>query len=176
MKRATEAAQAPDDSVAGSAAAGERRPGLRAAGLAASRLAAPIVASRGGGALARLKAEWGTIAGVEFAAASWPEALGRGGVLRLLAAPARALELQHRTPLLIERINLFFGRPVVARIALVQGPLPLPPARPKRHLEPPAPADAAALERQLAAVEDAELRAALNGLGRAVIGAERRDR
>ena len=46
--------------------------------------------------------------------------------------PAAALELQHRAPLLIERVNLFFGRPAVTRLILVQGPLPLSaaPSRP----------------------------------------------
>jgi len=91
-------------------------------------------------------------------------------------APAQALELQHRTPLLIERINLFFGRPVVTRIALVQGPLPLPPAPPKPVFEPPSPQETAGLERQVAAVADTELRAALIGLGRAMIGAAPRRR
>jgi hypothetical protein len=158
-----------------SSPAGERRPGLRAAGLAGSRLAAPILARRGGGALARMKAEWAAIAGAEIAAVTWPSALGRGGALRLLAAPARALEVQHRTPLLIERINLFFGRPVVERIALVQGPLPIASAPSRPIISAVAPSEAAALERQLATVEDAELRAALNRLGCAVIGANRRD-
>ena len=177
MKRATGTAQTPDgDTLPASAPAGERRPGLRAAGLAASRLAAPIVAARGGGVLARLKAEWPAVAGAETAAATWPTALGRGGVLRLLVAPAQALELQHRTPLLIERINLFFGRPAVTRIALVQGPLPLPPERPRPVSEPPSPQETAGLERQVAAVADTELRAALIGLGRAVIAADRRRR
>jgi len=173
MRRATDTDQTGESgaTVPGSAATDERRPGLRAAGLAASRVAAPVAARRGGGVLARMKVDWAAIAGAEFAAASWPLALARGGVLRLLAAPAQALELQHRAPVLLERINLFFGRPVVTRIALVQGPLPVPAAPSHPHIAPiPAP-DAAALERQLAAVEDAELRAALKGLGHAVIGA-----
>jgi hypothetical protein len=123
-----------------------------------------------------MKAEWAGISGAEVAAVSWPEALGRGGVLRLLAMPAQALQLQHRAPILIERINLYFGRPVVARIALVQGPLPLAATAPKPAIAPLAATDAAALERQLAAIEDSGLRAALTRLGRAVIGAERRNR
>ncbi|HEX3537561.1 MAG TPA: DciA family protein [Stellaceae bacterium] len=178
MKRATDADQANNggDSLARSGATGERRPGLRAAGLAASQVAAPIVSKRGGGVLARMKAEWAAVAGAEVAAASWPEALGRGGVLRALVAPVQALELQHRAPLLIERINLYFGRPVVVRIVLLQGPLPLATAVAKPAIPPPAAADSAALQRQLAVIEDTELRAALNRLGRAVIGAERRNR
>jgi hypothetical protein len=176
MADARDTPHTPDeDSPAAATGLGERRPGLRAAGVAASRLAAPIVARRGGGALARLKAEWAAIAGAEFAGGSWPESLGRGGILRLSAAPAQALEIQHRSPLLIERINLFFGRPAVARIAIVQGPLPLPAKPPQPPPTTPARQDVAALERQLTAVEDTYLRAALNGLGRAVLGAERRD-
>jgi hypothetical protein len=178
MKRATDTEQvaAGGDTVAGSGPTGERRPGLRAAGIAASRLAVPIVTKRGGGVLARMKAEWPAIVGAETAAASWPEALGRGGVLRLLVVPAQALELQHRAPLLIERINLYFGRPVVLRIALMQGPLPLVPTAAKPAVTPLAATDTAALQQQLASVEDTELRAALNRLGSAVIGAERRNR
>jgi hypothetical protein len=152
--------------------AGERRPGFRAAGASLARIVAPIVARHGGGVLARLKAEWTAIVGPELAAATWPEALARGGTLKLRAAPAKALEVQHRTPLIIERINLFFGRAAVTRLALVQGPLPLPTPAPRRPAASPlAPAEAAALDRQLARVASPELRAALARLGRRVIGA-----
>jgi hypothetical protein len=160
--------------VTGSAASGERRPGFRAAGLAASRLAAPIIARHGGGILARLKAEWSTIAGPDLGDMSWPESLANG-ILKLRIAPARALELQHRAPLLIERINLFFGRAAVTRIVLVQGPLPLPPEPPRPRAEPLPATDSAALEYQVADFKDPELRAALAGLGRAVLSSGRRD-
>src|SRR6516164_10887193 len=102
----------------------ERYRRLLAVGVAASKLAAPIVAQRAGGILVRLKAEWAAIVGPEWAAVTWPTSLGRDGALKLRAASTAALELQHRAPLLIERINLFFGRSVVTRLALVQGSLP----------------------------------------------------
>src|ERR1700704_4650441 len=105
---------------------GERRPGLRAIGRAASRLAGPIVARHGGSVLARLKADWPFFVGADLAIATWPQALGRDGVLKLRVAAAIALELQHRAPLLIERINLYLGRSAISRLVLVQGPLPLP--------------------------------------------------
>lgn len=158
-------------SLARAGGAGERRPGFRAAGASLSRVVGPIVARHGGGVLARLKAEWTAIVGPDIAAATWPEALARGGTLKLRVAPAKALELQHRTPLVIERVNLFFGRDAVTRLALVQGPLPLPapirlpPGRPLRAGE------AAALDRQLAGIPSPELRDALNRLGRRVITA-----
>lgn len=152
--------------------AGERRPGFRAAGASLTRIVAPIVARHGGGLSARLKAEWAAIVGRELAAATWPESLARGGTLKLRVASVRALEVQHRAPLIIERINLFFGRPAVIRLALVQGPLPLPvPPRPTPPDRPLAPAEAAALDRQLAAVPSMELREALAQLGRRVIAA-----
>jgi hypothetical protein len=164
--------------LAGGAAAGEergsgRRPGFRAAGAAASRIVAPIVARHGGGVLARLKCEWAAIVGPQVAAVSWPESLARGGTLKLRVAPARALEIQHRAPLVVERINLFFGRDAVVRLALVQGPLPLAalaaaplPDRPLTSVEN------AALGRQIEPVASPELREALDRLGRRVIARE----
>ena len=151
----------------------ERRQGFRAVGVAASKLAAPIVAKRGGGILVRLKAEWAAIVGSDWAAVTWPTALGRDGALKLRTASGAALELQHRAPLLIERINLFFGRPVISRLALVQGPLPLalPPTGPV--LRPLAPSEVKALDAQLSEIAEPELRDALARLGRAVIGGER---
>ncbi|HVC54539.1 MAG TPA: DciA family protein [Stellaceae bacterium] len=158
--------------VQGVAREGERRPGLRAAGIAAARIAAPIVAKRGG-VLARLKAHWAEAAGDEFAAIAWPEALGRDGGLKLRVLPGFALELQHRAPLLIERITLFFGHAAVTRLALVQGPLPLA-AQPRPAA--PAPLSAAAqqsLDSRLAGITNPELRAALAGLGQLLPGGAR---
>jgi hypothetical protein len=151
--------------------AGERRPGFRAAGASLPRIVGPIVARHGGGILARLKSDWATIAGQELAENAWPEALQRGGTLKLRVASHKALELQHRAPLVIERINRFFGRDAVTRLALVQGPLPLPPATTARQSPRPlAAGEEGALGQQLAAVEDPELRQSLDRLGRAVLG------
>ncbi len=160
--------------IAGTPHEGERRPGMRAAGVAASRVAVPIVARRGGGALFRLKAEWAAVVGAELAALTWPESLGRDGALKLRVASHLAVELQHRAPLVIERINLFFGRGVVARLNLVQGPLPLA-APPATTLPPPLSAEEAkALDIRLGDIADPELRAALAGLGRLVLADARR--
>ena len=157
------------DSLSRPGGRGERPPGFRALGVAASRLAAPIIAGRGGGSLARLKAEWVAIVGPEWADLAWPDALGRGGVLRVRVLPAAALDLQHRAPLLLERINMFFGRTVATRLALVQGPLPLPPLA-RTTAPPPLSATAVeALDRSLAEVADPKLREALARLGRSVL-------
>jgi hypothetical protein len=154
----------------------ERRPGLRAVGPLASRLAAPVVARHGGGILARLKADWSAVIGADIAASSWPQALGRDGALKLRVAAATALELQHRAPLLIERINVYLGRPAVSRLVFVQGPLPLaPPARrspPRRR----GAGEAESIERQIAAIGDSELKAALERLGKSVASSASRRR
>jgi hypothetical protein len=164
----------PNDSLSLTAPAreSERRQGCLAVGVAVSKLTAPIVAKRGGGILVRLKAEWAAIVGADWAAVAWPSALGRDGVLKLRAAATAALELQHRAPLLIERINCFFGRFVVTRLALVQGPLPVdsPPSDPLLPLPMLVAGEAAALREQLSGIADPELRAALARLGVAVIG------
>ena len=98
--------------------------------------------------------------------------LGRTGVLKLRTASGAALEVQHRAPLLVERINGFFGRSAVTRLALVQGPLPLPSIPIGRLPRPLAPGEAKALEERLSDVADPELRGALARLGHAVIGRE----
>jgi hypothetical protein len=160
--------------VTGAPAESERRPGMRAVGIAAARLAAPIVARRGGGVLGRLKAEWTAVVGAELAALTWPAALGRDGALKLRVASYLALELQHRAPLVIERINLFFGRGVVARLVLVQGPLPLAASTAAAMPAPLAEEEAKTLELRLGDIADPELREALAGLGRLVLAGARR--
>ena len=151
-----------------------RQGGLRAAGIAASRVATPIVARHGGGVIGRLKAEWAAVVGTEFAAATWPEALGRDGALKIRVVSTFALDLQHRAPLVMERINLYFGRSAVTRLVLVQGTLPLA-ARPRPMPPLPLAAEAAkALDARLGEIADPELRAALAGLGQLVLAGKGR--
>ena len=76
-----------------------------------------------------------------------------------------AIEVQHQSNLIRERVNRFFGWPAVGQIALRQAPLG---ARPKPK---PPPADAAEAERiaaGLTTVVDEDLRIALGRLGAAV--------
>jgi len=157
---------------------GERRFGLRPAGEAASRVAAPIVALGGGGVLVRLKAEWSAVAGAELAAQTWPEKLGRDGALKLRVTPGFALDLQHRASLIIDRINVFFGRAAVTRLVLVQGTLPLANSGQRDSqmhppVSPPTGHTDGMLDSRLASVDDPELRAALAGLGELMLRASR---
>jgi hypothetical protein len=146
--------------------------GFRAVGAAVSKLTVPIIARRGGGILVRLKAEWAAIVGPDWAEVSWPATLGRDSVLKLRVAPGAALELQHRAPLIIERINLFFGRAVVTRLALVQGPLPLSSGLGRPVIRPLSHGEAEALDQRLSVIADPDLRTALAQLGRAVRGGQ----
>jgi hypothetical protein len=150
--------------------AGERGQGFRAVGISVSKLGAPILAKRGGGLLVRLKTNWPGIVGADWAGVSWPAAVGPDGSLKLRVAPTAALELQHRAPLVIERINIFFGRAAVTRLILVQGPLPLPTAP---GAPPPAADLVEALDERLYDITDPELRRALARLGHAVIATSR---
>jgi hypothetical protein len=84
--------------------------------------------------------------------------------------------LQHLEPLLVERVNSYFGYQAVARLHFKQGPLNTagePPAP-----EPP-PLDAreeAGLAACLDVVEDPDLKAVLESLGRSVITRGRKRR
>jgi hypothetical protein len=156
----------------------ERRGRVRALAAEVPRIAGAVL-GRHGFAEAQLVAQWPAIIGEEIARAASPEKLTfprgerREGTLHLRVAPALALEIQHREPVLLERINAFFGYRAVARLALRQGR----PSRNARPLPPrPRPLDGAAerhLDQRLADIEDAELRAALRRLGEAVMGDRR---
>jgi hypothetical protein len=151
--------------------------GLRALGAALPRIAAPILGKRGLAA-GRLVADWPAIVGAELADVAVPDRLSfphgerSGGTLRLKVAPSAALEIQHRAPLLIERINVALGYPAVARLSLVQAP---PPAR-RRPAPPPrrelGEAERRAIGRQVEKVVDPDLREALGRLGEAVAAAK----
>ncbi len=159
----------------GGADAQRGRGGLRPVAAAMTKITGPILGKRGLGE-AQIVTEWSSIMGAELADQTAPEKLSfppgerRHGTLRLRVAPGAATAIQHREPQIIERINSFFGYPAVARLALVQAPLKKrgpaapPPPRPLR------PDERARLDGRLAAVENPDLRAALDRLGRAVLG------
>jgi hypothetical protein len=152
-----------------------RRGGLRSLAGEVPRIAAAVLGKRGFGA-AQLIADWRSIVGAELAEKISPDRLSfppgerRDGTLRVRVAAGLAPEVQHRSPVIIERINGFFGYRAVARLVLVQGP----PARPGRPAPPrPRPLRAdeqGALDRRLAGIEDPTLREALRRLGEAVLG------
>ncbi|CAA0113168.1 Uncharacterised protein [Starkeya nomas] len=98
------------------------------------------------------------------------------GVLHVRVEGGFAIELQHDAPVVIERVNRYFGWRCIGRLALRQGPVPRPPVR-RVFVEP----DAAArgeieqrMARQAGAFEDPALAAALARLGALVVRDARR--
>lgn len=111
---------------------------------------------------------WGEIVGERYAKVSSPESIrfptGKktGGVLTLLVDGAHAPLIQHLTPLIVERVNRFFGHAAINRIVFRQGK---PPAtavpRPQRPDLRPVPKE---LGEGLREIADPELRACLESL------------
>jgi hypothetical protein len=87
---------------------------------------------------AAILTDWAAIAGPELASYTAPERLKwprktagaadvaseKGALLILRVAGARALEVDHLRPRLIERINAAFGYRAVSEIRIIQAPLP----------------------------------------------------
>ncbi len=84
-----------------------------------------------------------------------------GAVLILRVDGPRAIEVQHRSGQILERVNSHFGYRAVAEMRILQAPVR---RKPKRAPKPPRPIDASALAAP-AEIEDRGLRAALTRLG-----------
>ena len=110
---------------------------------------------------------WSEIVGERYAKVSSPESIrfpaGRktAGVLTLLVEGAHAPLMQHLTPLIIERVNRFFGYQAVDRLVFRQGRAPSGPEPVKRPALRPVPKELGEGLRQIA---DPELRACLESL------------
>ena len=110
---------------------------------------------------------WGEIVGERYAKASCPESIkfpaGKkaGGVLTLLVEGAHAPLIQHLTPMIVDRVNRFFGYAAINRIVFKQGKIPAPAARPQRPQLRPVPKE---LGEGLREIADPELRACLESL------------
>jgi len=78
----------------------------------------------------------------------------------------RALEIQHSSTVILERVNRFFGWSAVGKIALRQAPLSRPARR--KTKKPPSEAAIAEQARELDTVDDESLRTALARLGASI--------
>ena len=120
---------------------------------------------------------WHEIVGDRYAGVTAPESIrfppGKrsDGVLNLVVEGAHAPMIQHVVPVIMERVNRFFGYPAVARVQFRQGMVQV--ARSKARTAPPSlrpiPAD---LGDSLREVADPELRAVLEGLARGLAARE----
>ena len=110
---------------------------------------------------------WAEIVGERYARVSSPESIrfptGKkfGGVLTLLVEGAHAPLIQHLTPLIVERVNRFFGYAAINRIVFRQGKPPAPAPKPERLQLRPVPKE---LGEGLREIADPELRACLESL------------
>lgn len=132
--------------------------------------------ARQGFASRELVTRWAEIAGADVAAHSeplkiqWPRPVEgqpqEPATLILRVEGPMALEIQHTSDVILERVNRFLGWHAVGRIALRQAPLTR--KSPARTAQGP---DAASIEKVaagLTAVEDDGLRRALARLGAAI--------
>ena len=129
-----------------------------------------------GFAARELVTRWAEIAGPEISAHSeplkiqWPRPVEgqpqEAATLVLRVEGPMALEIQHASDVILERVNRYFGWSAVGRIALRQAPL-------SRRKSPtasraPDPESVAEVAETLSSVEDEELRAALARLGASI--------
>jgi hypothetical protein len=128
--------------------------------------------ARQGFAAVDVVTHWEEIVGAELAGRTepvrlvWPQRDDpfSTGVLTIRVEGAYAIELQHMTPVVIERVNRYFGWRCVGRIAIRQGPVTRHGKSPDLPLEPDA-ETVAQVERDLGAFEDKGLKSALARLG-----------
>lgn len=129
-----------------------------------------------GFAARELVTRWGEIAGPNIAAHSeplkmqWPRPVEgqpqEPATLVLRVEGPMALEIQHASEIILQRVNRFFGWSAVGRLALRQAPLSRRD-RPKTSRAPDA-EEVAKVAESLSSVEDEALRAALARLGASI--------
>ena len=129
-----------------------------------------------GFAARELVTRWADIAGPEVAAHSeplkmqWPRPVegqpqGPATLILRVEGPA-ALEIQHSSDVILQRVNRFFGWSAVGKLAFRQAPL----SRTRRPVRPapPDPKAVAKVAEGLTDIEDEDLKTALARLGAAI--------
>ncbi len=138
---------------------------------------------RYGFAYAEILAHWREIVGADIAGFCAPERIRwprmnaqhaansrrkLGGTLVIRVTDGRAVELQHETSRIIDRVNTYYGYEAIIGITLVQGPLPAQAAvavkRPALDAE-----REGELEQAVGQIENESLRHALTRLGRGAL-------
>ncbi len=87
---------------------------------------------------ALLMSEWGSVVGPRLAIETSPKRLV-GGTLTIACSGAMAMELQHLSAAVIERINAHAGHRLVERLRFVQEPVMAVVAPVRRRMEAPVP-------------------------------------
>ncbi|MBM3544010.1 MAG: DUF721 domain-containing protein [Alphaproteobacteria bacterium] len=163
--------------------------GARPVGAYAAKALDPAARARGFATTALLS-EWPAIVGVELAAFTMPDRVvwprrredeeqsnpirrrrDEGATLVLRVDGPRAVEVQHRSGQILERVNLYFGYRAITEMRILQAPV-------AKAAPPPAPAEPPSEDYALpssAGIEDEALRKALSRLGSATRGKLTRD-
>lgn len=121
---------------------------------------------------------WSAIVGTAIAGQSCPESLSfrsgenGHGTLKVRVDGPLALELQHLAPLVIERVNGYYGYKVVERLSIVQGPVARPTVKQRKPVRPLTAEEETILNGAVADTKDDGLRRALAALGREVLSRE----
>jgi hypothetical protein len=114
---------------------------------------------------------WPEIVGERYAPVSAPESIRfphgkrEKGVLSLVVVPAHAPMMQHVAPVIVERVNRFFGYQAIERVTIRQGEVArVREQRPKRA-DVPVPVE---LGESLRTVGDPELKTVLEALAQGI--------
>lgn len=132
-----------------------------------------------GFAHAALITDWNDVVGTELARVSQPERLSfrrgerRNGILHVRVLGAVATEMQHLAPIVIERVNRYFGFRAVSNLRLRHAATITPmraTSRPSRNATRPREEAARRFAPLLATVQDSELEEILLRLAQGVLG------
>jgi len=135
------------------------------------KVARPVL-GRQGLAAGGIVADWPSIVGVQLAECCVPMRLvfppgeRSAGTLHLRVQGSLALELQHLEPVVLERINGYFGYRAVVRLRIQQGPVPRPVRRKAVPVDDSLPDPA--VDALVSPIGDQELRLRLSQFGRAL--------
>lgn len=117
---------------------------------------------------------WHEVVGAELARCSMPLTLkfprGKrtGGTLNIRVDGPIATELQHLEPVLVEKINTFYGYGAVGRIAITQGPIDRSGVRALAEELPVGAKAAKEVHNLVEGTQDDALKEALENLGRSM--------
>ena len=138
-------------------------------GTSIDKITKPIFGERGFGQSSVIT-DWPQIVGATLAQHTVPEKISfprderRNATLQLkIDSSALALELQHFSAQLVEKVNTYFGYKAVGKIQIVQGPVPEKPTSELTPLEAPKDTNEL-LDERLVLISDPELKAALSAL------------
>ena len=154
----------------------ERRMGLRNIAAMVGNLTRPLVRKRGF-FQAEIILHWAEIVGRDLEQFTMPvkynpprgENAGGGTLVIRVTGPV-AIELQHRMPQIIDRVNTYFGYRAVERIKMMQGDISRPERKVKRPENVPEGPIRETSEVDIAKIEDPHLREVLTRLGRRISG------